>query len=115
MVRPQADPKLHPSQARSNDEEIFGPKEGILQGKTTQRKAILVDTTLAPLPPDILERYRNVTLGVDIMFVNRIPFLVTISKHIKLGTVEVLANRSNKTLLMHSRMFSVSTVSAVSR
>jgi hypothetical protein len=33
------------------------------------------------------------------MFVNRIPFLVTISKHIKFGTFEVLANRSNKTLI----------------
>jgi uncharacterized protein (UPF0332 family) len=82
-----------------NAEDIFGPDEGILQGKTTQKKATQVETTLTPLPPDILERYRAVTLYVDIMYVNRIPFLVTISKHIKFGTVEVLPNRSNKTLL----------------
>jgi hypothetical protein len=41
----------------------------------------------------IMEKYRDVTLCIDIMFVNKVPFLVTISRHIKFGTVEVLKSR----------------------
>jgi hypothetical protein len=40
-----------------------------------------------------MENYRNITLCIDIMFVNRIPFFLSISKNIRFITAEVLDNR----------------------
>ena len=42
----------------------------------------------------ILERNKNITLSIDIMFVNKIPFVATISRHVKLKTVEVIQKRT---------------------
>ena len=33
------------------------------------------------------------------MFVNKIPFLITISRHVKFGTVEVMKNRKSETIV----------------
>jgi hypothetical protein len=46
-----------------------------------------------------MEKYRDVTICADIMFVNKIPFLVTISRGIKIGMVETLANRKQPTVV----------------
>jgi hypothetical protein len=46
-----------------------------------------------------MECYRDVTLCINIMFVNKIPFLVTISRHIKFGTVEAIKSRQHKVIL----------------
>jgi hypothetical protein len=46
-----------------------------------------------------MERCHDVTLCIDIMFVNKIPFLVTISRNIKFGTVEAMKSRQHKALL----------------
>lgn len=54
---------------------------------------------ILPIPVVIVERYRYVTLGVDITKINKIPFLVTISRAIKFGTVELLANQKMVTVL----------------
>jgi hypothetical protein len=51
------------------------------------------------VPREIMERHRDVTLCVDIMFVNQIPFFITISRNIKFGTIEVLKNRKTPTIL----------------
>jgi hypothetical protein len=40
-----------------------------------------------------MERHQEVTLAMDIMFVNKIPFLLTISRKLHIGTGENLANR----------------------
>lgn len=46
------------------------------------------------LPIEIMDRYWNVTICGDIMFINKIPFPITISRHIKFGTSEMLVTRS---------------------
>jgi hypothetical protein len=46
-----------------------------------------------------LTRYKAVTLAVDVMYVNRIPFLMTVSRHIKFGTAEMLKSESDASLL----------------
>ena len=51
-----------------------------------------------PIPPDILSLYHSVTLCMDIMFINKMPFLVTISCNIKFGTVELLLNHQEDTV-----------------
>ncbi len=46
-----------------------------------------------------MSQYRNVTLAGDIMFVNKIPFFMTISRNIKFGTAEMILNQKNSTLI----------------
>ena len=50
------------------------------------------------VPHVIFEENRNVTLSVDVMFVNKIPFLTSISRHIKFTTAETLHNRTTSQL-----------------
>jgi hypothetical protein len=80
-------------------EHIFGPDVGSLKGKTVRRRPHLAKPTVEPLPPQIMSRYRNVTLAADVMHVNGVPMLVTISRHIRFATVEALPNRNIPTLL----------------
>jgi hypothetical protein len=80
-------------------EHIFGPDVGSLKGKTVRRRPHRVRQVIEPLPPDIMSRYQNVTLCVDVMFVNEIPLLVTLSRNIRFGTVEAIPNRSSANLL----------------
>ena len=51
------------------------------------------------VPHAIFEENRNVTLSVDVMFVNRIPFLTLISRNIKFTTAETLHNRTTSQLV----------------
>ena len=80
-------------------EDIFGPNLGSLKGKTVRRETSHVDIEEVPLPPTILSRYRDVRLCIDIMFVNAIPFFITLSRALKFGTVTHLVNRQVPTVL----------------
>ena len=60
-------------------EDIFGPDVHSLKGKTVRWTNPHVATSVTPIPADILSLYHSVTLCVDIMFMNKLPFLVTIS------------------------------------
>jgi hypothetical protein len=75
-------------------EDIFGPNVGSLKGKTTRSTPEHVRSDRADIPMQIMSRYREVTLACDIMYVNRIPFPVSISRHIKFGTAEMLKSES---------------------
>ena len=80
-------------------EDIFGPDLGSLKGKTVNRPPEPVQIPSNDLPLNIMQQYCDVTLCGDIMFVNKIPFFVTISRHIHFGTVEMIANRQMGTIL----------------
>jgi hypothetical protein len=79
-------------------EAILGPNVNSLKGKTVRHGELHVKSDISPIPRDILSLYREVTLCVDIMHMNRIPFLITISRNIKFATIELLANRQEDTI-----------------
>jgi hypothetical protein len=79
-------------------EDILGPCVDALKGKTARRVEAHVRSDISPVPRDILSLYRAVTLCVDIMYVNKLPFLVTISRKIKFATIELLTNRQAETI-----------------
>lgn len=71
-------------------EDIFGPNVGNLKGKTVRKPSHRVTGVHIPIPPHIMSKYRDVTLAGDTMFINKMPFLVTLSRHIRFGTAELL-------------------------
>ena len=78
---------------------LFGPDVGALKGKTTRRGPPIVDS---PVPVDIthiLKYYGEVTLCIDLMYVNKVPLLVTLSRNMKFGTVEAVKDRKETTLM----------------
>jgi hypothetical protein len=80
-------------------ERIFGPDVGSLKGKTVRRTPAPVETDMLAIPESILSRYQKVTVSGDIMFVNKLPFFVTISRHIKFSTAEFLPNQKTVSLV----------------
>ena len=82
-----------------NAEFIWGPDIGCLKGKTvwTQPPAVRVQNYNIPL--QVMQQYRHVILSAEIMKVNNIPFFMTISKHIKVGSAGKLDNIEDKTIL----------------
>jgi hypothetical protein len=82
-----------------NAEAIFGTDVGSLKGKTVHRSSVPVQPILNDLPAETMAAYKDVVLCADIMYVNKIPFFVTISRHIHFSTVEMLHNRKSETVL----------------
>jgi hypothetical protein len=83
-----------------NAEHIFGPDIGSIKGKTVRQASDQVRSGgLVPIPATIMDHYRKVVLCVDVMKVNKMPFLVTISRAIKFGTVAWLKNAKITTIL----------------
>jgi hypothetical protein len=79
-------------------ERIFGPNLGALKGKTVNRPSVPVAGCIEGVPPSILERYQQVVVSIDIMFVNKIPFFITVSRGLHFGTVENLLNCQTTTV-----------------
>jgi hypothetical protein len=46
-----------------------------------------------------MEQYRLITLCIDIMFVNKIPFFMSISRNIRFVTAAILTNRKVASLV----------------
>ena len=83
-------------------EQIFGPDVGVLKGKTTRRHPLGVGLyNHIPIPSTVVEQYHDVILAVDVLYVNKLPFIATISRYIHFGTVEFLRNQKAITLTEH--------------
>lgn len=80
---------------------IYGPDIATIRGKTVrvQPKHHVLAPSISGVPPDILENHRKVQLCVDLCFVNNVAFLITISRNIKLRTVDDLKNTKDNTVL----------------
>ena len=73
--------------------EIWGKDINNLKGKTTRKKPIPVAKDFVKIPREIQKLHKFVYLTADIFFVNKIPFMITLSCKICFTTVEHLANR----------------------
>jgi hypothetical protein len=80
--------------------DIFGPNGYSLEGKTVQRKSKLARSDeVLDLPRHIVDKYTNVTLGIDVMHVNGNKFLIAISEHIHYIQTIAIATKSEITFL----------------
>ena len=55
-------------------QDIFGKEIGALQGKMTRKKTKHIRQQTIGLPVEIKSKYRNITLCIDNMFINKIGF-----------------------------------------
>ena len=74
--------------AVKNAHQIFGPDVAGIRGRTVRRPPESVTTDYVQIPRAILERHQLVTLAVDVMFVNGVPFLVSVARGLNLLTAE---------------------------
>ena len=78
-----------------------------------------METAAVPIPSELMSQYRHVTIGADIMFVNKLPFFVTISRNIKFSTAVLITDQKHETLIKavrdvrniyHKRGFKIETM-----
>ena len=79
-------------------QDIYRPNLSSLKGKTIQWTLPHLPSGVDPVPPDLLERHPKVTIIMDILFINNIPLLLSMSCGLKFMTIEVLPNRQIKTI-----------------
>jgi hypothetical protein len=93
----------------SNGRALFGPDRGAIRGKTVRKRPHRVRPELITIPQELYERTRDVILTADVMFVDGLPFFVTLSRGIKLVTLEFLPSRTtdqlHKSLLAVARLY----------
>ena len=78
--------------------DIYGPNLGSLKGKTVRQTLPHLPSGVDPVPPQILKRHPGITITMDILFVNNMPFLLSMSQGLKFMTIEALLNRQIKTI-----------------
>ncbi len=66
--------------AVTNAHQIFGPDLAGVRGRTVRSPPESVTTDYVQIPRVILERHQLVTLAVDVMFVNGVPFLISMAR-----------------------------------
>ena len=73
-------------------EDIYRPNLGALKGKTVDRPNPHVPAGVDHVPTSIMDVHHSVTLAIDVMFINKVAFLITTSQNLKFGTVEAISN-----------------------
>ena len=76
---------------------IFGPDLAGHWGKTVRKSPSNIEPEYFSILQEIIEKNKLVTLSVDIMFLNQLPFVIMYGRGIGLTTVEWIPNnwRSN--------------------
>ncbi len=78
--------------------KIWGANVASLKGKTTRKTPKPVKTDMVEIPTEIRDLHRIVVLTIDVFFVNKVPFFLTLSRKICFSTVTHLENRKIETI-----------------
>ena len=81
-----------------NIRKCFGSILGGARGKTTRKNPENVTTDYVAIPKYYLAFHKYVTLVEHVMFVNNTPFQISMSRGIKIVTVEHIPSRTTKQL-----------------
>jgi hypothetical protein len=78
--------------------DIIRTNIGSLHGKTTRPCSPQVHSRISGIPSKQREICSKIVIGIDILYLNKIPFLVTTSRGLHFGTVEDLPDRKIQTV-----------------
>ena len=70
-----------------NAEKIFGRSMASLKGKSTRSKPKPVIRDDIQIPEEIYNKNSNLDLCIDVIYINRVAFLVSIDKQIKYRSI----------------------------
>jgi hypothetical protein len=62
-----------------NSQRIYGKDLGSIQGNTVRLRPDAVTTDYIEIPPDIMTLHQGITIAVDVMYIDRMQFLMTTS------------------------------------
>jgi hypothetical protein len=78
---------------------IFESNIASLKGKTVIVNPNRVTRQYVNIPPEIIELNKDVTLTADTMFINKLPFMISMARKIKFTTSEFLPRRTKQILI----------------
>ncbi len=76
----------------SEPPNTYGSNLGPLKGKTVSRPNHHTRTEIDGVHLNIMTLYHQVTIAIDVMLINSIPFLIIISRGLKFSTIKQLIN-----------------------
>ena len=79
----------------TNKNNMFGPNVAGLRGKYVRTNLTHVESKYIPIPRYLYLLHKFVTLTEDVMFVNGLPFFITLSRKIKMFTAEYIPTRTD--------------------
>ena len=79
-------------------EHLYGPDIPTIKGKTTRCHLHKLASNVVSIPHKLCDTQHDVCLFIDIMYVNGMPFLTTISKNIKYHTAMSVADHMAPTI-----------------
>jgi hypothetical protein len=82
-----------------NADAILWAEAWVLSREKRPIKLQRVPGSTTHMPKEIIQQYQAITLCIDIMFINKIPFLLSISRNIKFITGTALNNRKEKSIV----------------
>ena len=77
---------------------LYGPDIPTVKGKTTRQHLHRLVSNIVSIPHELCDTQRDVCLYIDIMYINGMPFLATISKNIKYRTAMWVADHMAPTI-----------------
>ena len=83
----------------NNAKLIFGPDITSLKGKSVMRKPASVVTEYVEITREILESRKELEVSTEIMFIKKLPFLLSISRRLKFTTIEYLSSKNDIALV----------------
>ena len=82
-----------------NAKLIFGPDITSLKGKSVRRKPASVVTDYVEIPREIFKSRKELEVSTDIIFINKLPFLVSISRRLNFTVIEYLSSKNEIALV----------------
>ena len=80
-------------------QKIYGPDVYALKGKTVRHKPRAVVNDYLEIPRELISAHQGIILFADVMFIDGVPMMVTLSKNVRLITITYIPLRDKDTLL----------------